>query len=91
MSTAPHLQLVGEIIESCERDGRQHVRMALQSLCIDFVIAEDAEEVHLGEVIVIDAGIAVRRVTPLSVRPAASASASGGPAGGSAGGPSGGS
>lgn len=68
MSTTPHLQLVGEVIESCERDGLQHVRIALQSICVDVVIGEN-EDAHLGDIIVIDAGISVRHITPLASGP----------------------
>jgi hypothetical protein len=64
MHDLPHLHLVGEIIETCEHQGQRRIRIALQSLCIDLAIGPDVDA-SLGEVIVIDAGVAIHHIAPL--------------------------
>jgi hypothetical protein len=69
MQKTPHLMpkksqqnklfLVGEIVETCEKNGENHARVALKSLCVDLLL-NPGDKTHLGDTVVIDANITIK-------------------------------
>ena len=60
--------LSGKIVEIYDRDGLSHARVSLNPCCIE-VVADPAEELHLGEKVTFDARIkttAVRHTSTLA-------------------------
>jgi hypothetical protein len=51
--------LVGEIVETYERDGKNVARISLKSMCVD-VHLDSEPKARLGDTVVIDAGLIIR-------------------------------
>jgi hypothetical protein len=57
------LYLVGEVVETCQRDGKRVAKIALKSCCIELEPTSRLE-MHLGDHVVLDAGISFSQITP---------------------------
>ena len=57
------LYLVGEVVETCQRDGKRVAKIALKSCCIELE-PTNRLEIHLGDHVLLDAGISFSQITP---------------------------
>lgn len=56
------IQFIGEVVETFDEQGKRAVKIHVESHFVD-VFLEDNDEVYLGDKVVIDAEIAIKKVT----------------------------
>jgi len=55
------ISFLGEVVETCQRDGKTLATVALKSICVE-IDADAHQEVHLGDHVIIEARMAVQSV-----------------------------
>jgi hypothetical protein len=58
------VQLIGEVVEILEKDGRTHAQVALKSGYVE-VCTDALGETHLGDQILVEAGVSIRGIQPV--------------------------
>jgi hypothetical protein len=55
--------LVGQVVETFEREGRQIAKVALRPCCVEVPLAPSTDA-HLGDTVMMEAGITIQNVEP---------------------------